>query len=379
MVSDANGLAQKKTLSVCDIIIVEERSEFMLNPVIYEVINDKWQNYAHKWFRAWFIVHILYCCLIGITVLMLFPTIYQADDATTTIPISFRCIFFIVFLKFCVTTALEALEFGTLMQQHGFKRAKHIYFEHGKDESTLSVTGLFKMILICANIASICSCISIIYYNESFLLISVLLMILLEFLYIIMFFQAYESIGILVVTISKIIARDLARFVILYSIVLLAFACSITLLKFNDNRITLSDINYNPIGELFETMFEMYETSLGLINFDNGLYLHDTNSIFAHILYVIYLLICLIMLFNLLIAMMTETTKELRDKTYEQWLLQWATVTLLIERRIPKYFYKRTGVTGESFGLSDKTKQQMYFVTFTRNTQQDQISKNDKY
>ena len=70
------------------------------------------------------------------------------------------------------------------------------------------------------------------------------------------------------------------------------------------------------------------------------------------------------MLFNLLIAVMTETTESLRMKAEEQWLMQWASTVLFIERRVPRCFYKRTGVKGDTLGLSDY--KDHYFITFKK-------------
>ncbi len=48
------------THSVLETIITEHRSSFVLNPVIYEILLEKWNSYGHKVFVVWFILHILY-------------------------------------------------------------------------------------------------------------------------------------------------------------------------------------------------------------------------------------------------------------------------------------------------------------------------------
>ena len=85
-------------------------------------------------------------------------------------------------------------------------------------------------------------------------------------------------------------------------------------------------------------------------------------------LYVSFLLIASVLLFNLLIAVFSETIYEIGQFSRENWLFQRASTTLLIERRVDnicfrKCLYERTGDSGEDYGF-DGNRGLCHFVAF---------------
>lgn len=348
--------------SVLETIITEHRCSFVSNPVIYEILMEKWQSYGQKIFILWFVLHIIYCILLTMTCLE-----YSFDDEliimmSTSIPIWIKCTLFIICCKVLVMTIMELFEFQALIGEHGWKRAWHIYVA----SSILSVTGLFKLIAWCANISSLFAivCIFILpQYDGIHHLLRGLMafMLLCEWLHTLMFLQAFMSTGRLVVTISKILSKDVSRFVFIYGIILCAFSSSLSLITTpmeNDSNWTHS-------------MFILFELSLGMGN--SNYFGKDISNPFklalTQILYTIFLLLSVVLLFNLLIAIMTETTEEVRQQATEQYMLQWASTVLLIERRVPKCLYKRTGTQGIKFGFNSNGQQNHYFITFTQTKQ----------
>merc|ERR1712130_939412 len=110
--------------------------------------------------------------------------------------------------------------------------------------------------------------------------------------------------------------------------------------------------------------FILFELSLGMGN--SNYFGKDISNPFklaiAQVLYMIFLLLSVVLLFNLLIAIMTETTEEVRQQATEQYMLQWASTVLLIERRVPKCLYKRTGNQGIKFGFKWSAKSLFYHI-----------------
>lgn len=169
-----------------------------------------------------------------------------------------------------------------------------------------------------------------------------------------MFFQAFESLGRLVVTISKILAKDVTKFGLVFLIILCAFSSALALLTTDSEE-----------GTWLDSMFIMFEISFGMGDFFGDEMIDPFELFLAKTLYVLYLTLSVALLFNLLIAIMTETTEEVRQQAKEQWLLQWASTVLLLERRVPKCLYKRTGNPGSEFGFSEQDVCEQYFITFT--------------
>merc|ERR1711972_1096875 len=122
-------------------------------------------------------------------------------------------------------------------------------------------------------------------------------------------------------------------------------------------------------GTWLDSMFIMFEISFGMGDFFGDEMIDPFELFLAKTLYVLYLTLSVALLFNLLIAIMTETTEEVRQQAKEQWLLQWASTVLLIERRVPKCLYKRTGNPGSKFGFTEKNMRNQYFISFTQTKQ----------
>merc|ERR1712154_674885 len=176
-----------------------------------------------------------------------------------------------------------------------------------------------------------------------------------EWLHSLMFLQAFMSTGRLVVTISKILSKDVSRFVLIYLIILCAFSSSLSLI--NDNH------------SWTHSIFILFELSLGMGTFFGQHLSNPFDLALSQVLYMAFLLLSVVLLFNLLIAIMNETMEEVRQKATEQYMLQWASTVLLIERRVPKCLYKRTGTKGSKFGFNSNGQQNEYFITFTQTKQ----------
>jgi len=348
--------------SVLETIITEHRGTFVMNPVIYEILSEKWTGYGKRSFMLWFILHQMYCILLTLTC-MQFP--FGDIDDVWSYPLWIQCSAVIIVGRTTTMIMVELCEFLGLTREHGPLKAWHIYFEKGDSSwfAISSVTGIFKLITWCGNISSVLCIVHVAALpkhtrNIRGLMVS---MMLCEWLEILMFFQAFESLGRLVVTISKILAKDVSKFLFVYGVILFAFSSSLSFLTLHsDENSGQEEHNW------LDSMFIMFEISLGMGSFFGEDMSDPFDIVLSQIIYVIFLLFSVVLLLNLLIAIMMETTEEVRQQAKEQWLLQWASTVLLIERRVPRCFYKRTGNPGSKFGFNEDNMGNQYFISFTK-------------
>ena len=162
------------------------------------------------------------------------------------------------------------------------------------------MTGLFKLSAWIANILILSLFLTLILNPENTYISKYLMtmIIIFEWMHSLMFGQAIQSTGRLVLTISKILIHDLSRFSFIYIILLTSFSAALTLLQSNGNDSTITQIGWR------KSMFVMYEISLGMGGFFSNLINDPTDLVVAQFIYVIFLLLSVVMLFNLLIAIM---------------------------------------------------------------------------
>ncbi|ETO11471.1 hypothetical protein RFI_25906, partial [Reticulomyxa filosa] len=277
--------------------------------------------------------------------------------------------------KVVLVTFIELWEFYLLYDEHGFLRGWHIYFERGHEKITLSVTGLFKLASWSSNICSFVAFlilsqrknIAVQEMNEKVRMVNTVkalfvLVLIMEWLHTLMFAQALKSTGRLVLAISRILVRDVSRFTFIFIMLLMAFSAAL-LIRSNDLNQHAASSKQSVLSQWIAQMFNLYQVSLGLQGFSEfGESTFDRT--FVQCIYITFSLLSVVMLWNLLIAVMTETTESIREKATEQWLMQWASTVLLIERRVPRCWYKRTGIPAIKFGFHEQSGE--YFITFTQ-------------
>jgi len=157
--------------------------------------------------------------------------------------------------------------------------------------------------------------------------------------YLLNFTQINFGTGRLVVIILQIFANDLMYFLVAWIVILLGFSTAFHITR---------DIppSENGFYEYLVSCFYLIETSFGSGEWDNrSEEIREDFKTFAMLLWILYLVISVVLLLNLLIALMAETTHVLGDKQVAEliWREQWASTVLLIERRVPGFLYKRVG------------------------------------
>uniref|UniRef100_A0A673IMU6 Transient receptor potential cation channel subfamily V member 6-like n=1 Tax=Sinocyclocheilus rhinocerous TaxID=307959 RepID=A0A673IMU6_9TELE len=100
------------------------------------------------------------------------------------------------------------------------------------------------------------------------------------------------------------------------------------------------------------TIFTQFELSIGLIDLpvDHMLYTHPV----VHSVHIYFSVVAYILLFNLLIAMMSDTQWRVTQERDELWRTQVVATTLMLERKLPLRLWPRLGICGLAFGLGER-------------------------
>ncbi|XP_016357266.1 transient receptor potential cation channel subfamily V member 5-like [Sinocyclocheilus anshuiensis] len=161
------------------------------------------------------------------------------------------------------------------------------------------------------------------------------------------FARGFEMLGPYVIVIQKTIFGDMTKFMWLSLIFLIGSAAGLWVYYVTQEPSALPPYRSFPI-----TIFTQFELSIGLIDLpvDHMLYTHPV----VHCVHIFFSVMSYILLFNLLIAMMSDTQWRVTQERDELWRTQVVATTLMLERRLPLHLWPRLGVCGLAFGLGER-------------------------
>ncbi|XP_073728124.1 transient receptor potential cation channel subfamily V member 6 [Misgurnus anguillicaudatus] len=161
------------------------------------------------------------------------------------------------------------------------------------------------------------------------------------------FARGFEMLGPYVIVIQKTIFGDLTKFMWLSLIFLIGFSSALWMVYMTQSPDAIPAYRSFPIS-----LFSQFELSIGLIDLpvDHTIYTHPV----VHCLHVCFSVVSYILLFNLLIAMMSDTQWRVTQERDELWRVQVVATTLMLERRFPLCLWPRLGVCGLSYGLGER-------------------------
>ncbi|XP_078524184.1 transient receptor potential cation channel subfamily V member 6-like [Lissotriton helveticus] len=163
---------------------------------------------------------------------------------------------------------------------------------------------------------------------------------------VIYFARGSSHLGPLCIMIQKMILGDLLRFCIILITVVIGFSAAFDV-HFQALNTTLC-----PIFRDFPfTMFTVFQLMMGLTDLPGPPAVKFPD--FVIILYMVYMFFAFILLLNLLIALMGDTHFRVTGKRKALWKAQIAATTLLMERNIPGWIWRRSGTPGEVLGLEE--------------------------
>jgi len=339
--------------SVLEVIVSEGRRRFLDVTLIEDIFTEKWEQYGRYMFWAELFLYVIWILLLICSTNSIDFRAYDMGNHDSTLSLtgwnkyllSLTVLFSVAFLS------IEVYEIKVLWEEHGTKAGLRIYLslksiKHRTKANigsvrrrftVISISGIFKLIVWLRHCVTLVAAVGVMVYTERSLHIALvfnLVAIILAFVGILEFFQLQKNFGKFVIMVLKVLIRDVSVFTCVWIVILLGFAFCFTILR--------GDKNFS------QALFFIMETSLSFGEFANesdAIYDTTLYNTIARYLYVVFILFSVVLLLNLLVAVMAETTQSIgqRDINRLNFQEQWASTILKMERRVPAFFYKRSG------------------------------------
>ncbi|XP_043935646.1 transient receptor potential cation channel subfamily V member 5-like [Protopterus annectens] len=176
--------------------------------------------------------------------------------------------------------------------------------------------------------------------------VSMSMALVLGWMYTLYFARGFKLLGPYAIMIHKILFTDVIQFIWIMVFITLGYTAAFQVIFATQNPTGIPAFAYFSMA-----LQSTYYLFLNVLNVPTNYQMTLPNMYV--ITYTTFALLCPVVLLNLLIAMMADTYFRVMKAQEQLWRVQVVATTVLLERKMPKFLWPRTGICGKEYGLGD--------------------------
>jgi len=318
---------EKKSKNALNIIVKHKYLKLLMIPRIVDLLHKKWKAYAESFFyrrcltTGFYIIALTFAVLLrGIGWLSVQDSTWK--DSFHGVAGAFKAITMsIVLLGWMYKFKNEMAEFWSSGLSY-FQQAGAAFLENAL---SFSFCMAIPIALICELAGS---------FNTANFFVSVAL--LFAWGYTLALLMGFELTGPFVIMIYKMIMSDIARFLIIYLVILVGYSTAFFAIA---NPVEVGSV-WNKM--FYDHVYNLFTVLLGntdFVGFNATIDVSSSYVGFSSLLLLTYIIIITILLLNMLIAMMGDTFNTVKEQSHEEWHLAYAQIIFSIESERPDSFW----------------------------------------
>jgi len=301
------------------------RADILEKTPMKELVESKWNKFAKYVFMAWLSLYIFYVTIFCLAVLR--PFGLENEDGTPTRTLM-DLEMVVVFYTIC-EILIELRDIFTVGSYYVTDKGSRLFHFTVWLKVTFIFLAVFFRMLGMLVAEEICTALASIF-------------VWFFFLY---FARGSKTLGIFVVAIREIIIHDIARFFIVYVVVISGFTLS--------NQVMFRRTSFEGFSTSIRAFLALVKLTFGNDeDFDPN---ESNNYGFTTISYILFVVLVSLLLLNMLVAMMGDTYNKIAETSAKQYTLEWVSVVVLIERRLPKSIRKTLRIGEKMKGFDENT------------------------